>query len=120
MDGVLIWLDGIRVDVPNMLYLDYDEGPKWMPNKHFVTVISKGYGFLLKTSIVRLKTPFRCHDGCGITTVANTTTQPIEEGGLGFRLQMEYGLDERYPRPTKKIRLSSVRFHLMTFSFMYY
>ena len=99
----LFWLehfhvDGLRVDaVASMLYRDYSrkEG-EWIPNVYGGRENLEAIGFLRHFNAVVGE---RC---AGAMTIAEELTawpgvsRPISEGGLGFSLQVEHGLDARH------------------------
>ena len=101
--NALYWMlefhaDGIRVDgVASMLYLDYSrkEG-EWTPNVYGGRENLEAIGLLQEINATAYKsTP-------GVVTVAEESTawpgvtRPTDAGGLGFRVQVEHGLDARH------------------------
>ncbi len=102
LSNALFWLeryhiDGLRVDaVASMLYLDYSrkEG-EWVPNAYGGRENLEAIEFLKQlNTAVYARYP-------GAMEIAEESTswpavsKPVYAGGARFRLQVEYGLDER-------------------------
>ena len=99
--NALFWLDkyhidGLRVDaVASMLYLDYSrEDSEWIPNQYGGRENLEAIDFLREFNVaVHEQFP-------GVVTAAEESTawpgvsRPTYDGGLGFHLQVEHGLDE--------------------------
>ncbi len=90
-------IDALRVDaVASMLYLDYSREPgQWVPNEF------GGNHNLEAIDFLRYVNRHLYERVPGVTMIAEESTsfggvtQPTNLGGLGLRLQVEHGLDER-------------------------
>jgi 1,4-alpha-glucan branching enzyme len=100
--NALFWLeryhlDGLRVDaVASMLYLDYSrkEG-EWVPNKHGGRENLEAIDFLRQTNeLVHHYFPGALMIAEESTSFPGVTRPPA--GRVGFRLQVEHGLDARH------------------------
>ena len=95
-------VDALRVDaVASMLYLDYSREPgEWAPNVH------GGRENLEAVALIHRFTTAAHNLDRGCATVAEESTawpgvsRPVDQGGLGLRLQVEHGLDARHARTT--------------------
>ena len=103
ISNALFWLeeyhvDGFRVDaVAAMLYLDFErEEGDWLPNEFGGRENLEAIAFLKEFN----RAVHTQHPGC-ITIAEESTAWPLVTypdylGGLGFRLQVEHGLDARH------------------------
>ena len=92
-------LDGVRVDaVASMLYLDYSRSEgEWEPNRLGGNEHIEAVQFLKE-----LNETLYLHYPDQVSIAEESTSwpkvsMPTYDGGLGFGLQMEYGLDARHP-----------------------
>ena len=105
ISSALFWLekyhiDGLRVDaVASMLYLDYSrEEGQWVPNEY------GGNENLAAIEFMRRLNTEVYQQFPGVETIAEESTswpmvsRPTYIGGLGFRVQVGYGLDARHAR----------------------
>ena len=111
LSSAIFWLDkyhadGLRVDaVASMLYLDYGRAAgEWIPNKYGGRENLEAIDFLRQMNReVYANFP-------DVQTIAEESTsypmvsRPIYAGGLGLRLQVGHGVDERHAQVLRRTR----------------